>query len=133
MFALDTRTGDNIYDDTICNLLMENHQIQTGKFNKEEVFLSKGRVNFHVKVTSENSVKRNQSIDEEGQKNIIPYMLYRYICYEEKDYRFCTKSINFSDENYYFPTVIDEHNKSKSVKLAMICNPLNETSSDKKL
>ena len=44
-------------------------------------------------------------------------MLYRYLCYEEKDYRFCTKSINFSNENYYKKDKIKE---KKSVKLLML-------------
>jgi hypothetical protein len=42
-----------------------------------------------------------EAINVEKQKKIVPKMLYRYMCYEEKDYRFGTKSLLFSDENYY--------------------------------
>ena len=44
-------------------------------------------------------------------------MLYRYLCYEEKDSRFCTKSINFSDENFY---VGGKNQEKKSVKLLIL-------------
>lgn len=28
-------------------------------------------------------------------------MLYRYLCYEDKDCRFCAKYVYFEDKNYY--------------------------------
>ena len=98
---------------------MQNYQIQNKKLNDEEVFLSKGHVNSKLKVTSpqRDGISKSEGYDDNIQKTIIPHMLYRYLCYEEKDSRFCTKSINFSDENYFVEKKLPD---KKSVKLLVI-------------
>jgi hypothetical protein len=48
-----------------------------------------------------NNLNRSYLIDKNRQAKIIPFMLYRYLCYEDKDYRFCSKYIYFEDKNFY--------------------------------
>jgi hypothetical protein len=59
--------------------------------------MSKGHVHVLLKVTTLGKVVLFEGINEEKQKRIVPKMLYRYMCYEEKDYRFGAKSLLFSD------------------------------------
>lgn len=58
-----------------------------------------------------------ENIDSLKQSVIIPKMFYRYLSFEEKDLRFGSKFICFSDENYY-----DEEVKQskKSIKYSFI-------------
>ncbi len=59
--------------------------------------MSKGDVHLLMKITTKDNITLFEAINLEKQKYIVPKMLYRYLCYEEKDYRFGAKSLNFSD------------------------------------
>jgi|JI9StandDraft_2_1071091.scaffolds.fasta_scaffold648174_1 hypothetical protein len=63
--------------------------------------MSKGHVHLLLSITAKDNVTLFEAINVEKQKRIVPKILYRYLCYEEKDYRFGAKSIMFSDENFY--------------------------------
>jgi len=63
--------------------------------------MSKGHVHLLLSITAKDNVTLFEAVNVEKQKEIVPKMLYRYLCYEEKDYRFGSKSLLFSDENYY--------------------------------
>jgi len=49
------------------------------------------------------NLARSYIIDPSKQKKIMPYMLYRYLSYEDKDCRFCSKYLYFADKNYFTP------------------------------
>lgn len=59
--------------------------------------MSKGHVHCLLSITAKDNVTLFEAINVEKQKRIVPKILYRYLCYEEKDYRFCAKSLMFSD------------------------------------
>ena len=97
--------------DEVWRNLMENFQIETEKLS-HEITMSKGHVHMELKIPSPTAVAVFEYIDEIRQKNIIPKMIYRYLCYDEKDYRFRSKSVIFTDENYYNKTGKVQEKKS---------------------
>lgn len=50
---------------------------------------------------NDNNITKVFTIDKDRQINLIPFLFYRYLLYEEKDYRFCSKTIFFQDKNFY--------------------------------
>ncbi len=91
-------------EDEICKLLMKNYQVEeiSSQYSMHNILtkLSKGQVSCHLRLTDQN-LARSHIIDKERQEKIIPFMLYRYLCYEDKDCRFCAKYVYFEDKNYY--------------------------------
>ena len=59
--------------------------------------MSKGHVHMEIKICNPVTAVVFEYIDEKKQEKIIPKMLYRYLVYEEKDYRFSSKSIIFTN------------------------------------
>lgn len=59
--------------------------------------MSKGHVHLLLSITAKDNITLFEAINVDKQKRIVPRMLYRYLCYEEKDYRFGAKSLMFSD------------------------------------
>lgn len=84
---------------------MENYQLSEVKANKTIYKFSKGNI---IKTLQKNddNITKTYTIDKDKQSSLIPFLLYRYLLYEEKDYRFCSKTIYFQDKNFY-----DKENK----------------------
>lgn len=74
--------NSSIKEDEICKLLMKNYQIEesSNKFLNSTTKMSKGQVSCHLKL-NEGNLSRSHIIDKERQEKIIPFMLYRYLCY----------------------------------------------------
>lgn len=90
---------------------MKNYQIeetQTGYNTSNMVTkLSKGDVSCHLKMNGTN-LARSYIVDPTKQEKIMQCMLYRYLSYEDKDCRFCSKYIYFKDKNKYtYTTKLD--------------------------
>ena len=83
---------------------MKNFQIQESEFNygynNMVTKLSKGQVCCHLKTNGAN-LTRYYLVDLDKQRKIIPNLFYRYLSYEDKDCRFCSKFIYFKDKNYF--------------------------------
>jgi hypothetical protein len=62
--------------------------------------LSKGQVCCRLTMYGTN-LTRYYLVDMDKQRNIVPTLLYRYLSYEDKDCRFCSKYIYFKDKNYF--------------------------------
>lgn len=86
---------------------MKNYQIEESSLSYSKINivtkLSKGHVSSHLKYDG-NNLARSYIIDPVKQKKIIPNMLYRYLSYEDKDCRFCSKYVYFEDKNYFTPS-----------------------------
>ncbi len=78
---------------------MKNYQIEESSLsyniNNIVTRLSKGHVSCHLNMMGGINLARKYVIDPSRQKKIVPYMLYRYLCYEDKDCRFCSKYLYF--------------------------------------
>lgn len=88
-------------------MLMKNYQIEETPIgestNKLITKLSKGQISCALKMNGAN-LTRYYTVDPIKQENIIPSMLYRYLSYDDKDCRFCSKYIYFKDKNYFSST-----------------------------
>lgn len=101
---------------------MKNYQIEetSSQYGVRDITkLSKGHVSCHLKMNG-NNLARSYIIDLRKQRKIVPFMLYRYLCYEDKDCRFCAKYVYLEDKNYY------DHSKkqqleTKTVKIVLAC------------
>lgn len=94
----------SILEDELCKLLMRNYQIEeshTGyNTNNMNTHLSKGQVSCNLKMIGTNLFP-SILVDPLKQDRIVPSMLYRYLSYEDKDCRFCSKYIYFKDKNHF--------------------------------
>lgn len=112
-----SKCGEHVVEEEVCKHLMENFQIEKENLNGE-ITMSKGHVHLRLLITAKDNISLFEAINVEKQKYIVPRILYRYLCYEEKDYRFGAKSIMFSDENFYINR--EKEQEKKSVKLVML-------------
>ena len=69
--------------------------------------LSKGHVSCTLQMNGPN-LSRTYIVDSSKQKTLVPNLLYRYLSYEDKDCRFCSKYIYFKDKNYFTSTMQNE-------------------------
>ena len=84
---------------------MKNYQIEetSSQYHVDKYFvkLSKGQICCHLKSINGN-LSKSFIVDQKRQEErIIPFMLYKYLCYEDKDCRFCGKYVYLCDKNYY--------------------------------
>lgn len=79
---------------------MENYQLSEVNASKTIMKFSKGYI---IKTLQkiDNTISKTYTIDKLKQQSLIPFLLYRYLLYEEKDYRFCSKTIYFQNKNFY--------------------------------
>lgn len=91
---------------------MENFQIEDN-VNSINIILTKGHVRVSLFASSKMNVMTFEERDTIRQMQIIPRMLYRFLSYEDKDLRFGSKFISFSDQNFYDKNVKQE---KKSIK-----------------
>ena len=96
----DNNKHINILEDEICKLLMKNFQIQESDYHNMVTKMSKGQVCCSLTVRGDN-LTRDYEVDLDKQRRIVPTLFYRYLSYQDKDCRFCSKYIYFKDKNYF--------------------------------